>query len=65
MLKKHLRATGERRWIRWATHLLNDLEILSENIHSYFSEGRHPGRLQAENKLAALNLIKELEKVLP
>ncbi|KAJ7651598.1 Dynamin family-domain-containing protein [Mycena polygramma] len=62
MLKKHLRATGDRRRISWASRMLTDMAVLSENVHSYFSEGRHPGRIQPENKRMALDVIERLEK---
>ncbi|KAJ7459043.1 hypothetical protein B0H11DRAFT_175447 [Mycena galericulata] len=61
-LKSHLRVTGDRRRIRWATHLLDKAYVLSELIHSYFSEGRHPGQLRSENKANALMLIEDLKE---
>ncbi|KAF8215798.1 hypothetical protein K438DRAFT_610937 [Mycena galopus ATCC 62051] len=61
-LREHLIAVGERRRKAWATDLFQRLEKFSENIHSYFSEGKHPGRLHQENKTKALALIDDLEK---
>ncbi|KAJ7754994.1 hypothetical protein DFH07DRAFT_959565 [Mycena maculata] len=61
-LTAHMLTIGERRRLRWATRLLDIANTLSEEIHSYFSQGRHPGRLRPENKDKAMALIKELEK---
>ncbi|KAJ7109843.1 Dynamin family-domain-containing protein [Mycena epipterygia] len=62
-LKTHLQTAGERRRIVSATRLLDQAYNLSEDIHLYFSEGRHPGRLQPENKNKAVSLIADLEKI--
>ncbi|KAJ7754995.1 hypothetical protein DFH07DRAFT_1061126 [Mycena maculata] len=62
VLKSHLGTTGERRQMKWAARLLDNAHALSEDIHSYFSEGRHPGRLPMDNKDSALSLILELDE---
>ncbi|KAJ7150383.1 hypothetical protein C8R46DRAFT_503011 [Mycena filopes] len=61
-LATHIRNVGERRRIKWASTILAHADSYAENIHSYFSEGRHPGRLPAENKKRAIGLIAELEE---
>ncbi|KAJ7459045.1 hypothetical protein B0H11DRAFT_2060165 [Mycena galericulata] len=61
-LINHLESAAESRRLKWATRLLEAASTLSENVHSYFSAGRHPGRLPFENKAKALALINDLEK---
>ncbi|KAJ7155930.1 hypothetical protein C8R43DRAFT_998405 [Mycena crocata] len=61
-LKLHLRTTGDRRRVSWASRLLDHADALSDDIQSYFSEGRHPGRLNLDNKNKALALISKLEE---
>ncbi|KAJ7702907.1 hypothetical protein B0H16DRAFT_1705073 [Mycena metata] len=62
-LATHLRKIGERHRINWADTLLNRAIAFSEEVHQYFSEGRHPGRLPAAHKKRATDLIADLEKV--
>ncbi|KAJ7024410.1 hypothetical protein C8F04DRAFT_1401194 [Mycena alexandri] len=57
----HLRKTGELRRVRWATKLVTRASAFSTGIHSYFSEGRHPGRLPIKNRKKALAVLASLE----
>ncbi|KAJ7157084.1 Dynamin family-domain-containing protein [Mycena filopes] len=61
-LQTHLQNTAERRRLEWADHILDDLEVLSEGVHSYFSENRYPGRLSPADAAQALALILDREK---
>ncbi|KAJ7492267.1 hypothetical protein FB451DRAFT_524685 [Mycena latifolia] len=61
-LKTHLRTIGERSRIRWVTRAVDNAEALSEDIHSYFSEGRYPGRLHSQAKKKVLDLIGKLDE---
>ncbi|KAJ7724221.1 hypothetical protein B0H16DRAFT_1596805 [Mycena metata] len=60
-LVSHLRRTGELRRVRWATKLVTRVSAFSTGIHSYFSEGRHPGRLPIGNRKKALAVLTSLE----
>lgn len=59
----HLLRTGECRRLKWAANLLARARAFSAGIETYFSEGKHPGRLPLENKEQALAMITELERV--